>query len=59
MRSGLADPIRVRLRRDGVAEVLEAVEDGHRAVLDAVLVAGDQATCDASVPGVLTGIIEL
>src|ERR1044072_5276099 len=44
--SGLADPAGVGLGRDGVAEVLEAVEDDHRAVLDAVLVPGDQAAAD-------------
>ena len=37
----LADPAAVGLRRDGVADVLEAVEDVARAVLDAVLVARD------------------
>ena len=41
-----------------VAQVLEAVEDVHRAVFDAVLVAGDQATADAAVVGVLTGLVE-
>src|SRR4051812_29956626 len=38
-RSGprFADPARVGLRRDRVAEVLQRVEDVHRAVLDPVL----------------------
>src|SRR4051812_28444408 len=39
---GLADPTRVRLRRDRIAEVLQGVEDVHRAVLEPVLVAGHQ-----------------
>jgi hypothetical protein len=52
-RAGLADPAGVGLRRDRVAEVLQRVEDVHRAVLDAVLVAGDQAAADAAVVGVL------
>ena len=41
-RPGLADPAGVGLRRDRVADVLQRVEDVLRAVLDAVLVAGDQ-----------------
>src|ERR1700754_2807395 len=40
-RSGRADPAGVGLRRDGVPEVLQAVEDILGAVLDAVLVTGD------------------
>jgi hypothetical protein len=48
----------VGLGRDGVAQVLEAVEDVHRAVLDAVLVAGDQAAADPPVVGVLAGVVE-
>ena len=55
---GLADPARVGLRRDHVAEVLQRVEDVHRAVLDAVLVAGDQAAADPAVVGVLAGVVE-
>ena len=57
-RAGLADPAGVGLRRDGVAEVLQRVEDVHGAVLDAVLVAGDQAAADAAVVGVLAGVVE-
>jgi hypothetical protein len=56
--AGLADPAGVRLRRDRVAQVLEAVEDVHRAVLDAVLVAGDEAAADPAVVGVLAGVVE-
>src|SRR5688572_32521797 len=41
--AGLADPAGVGLRRHGVAEVLEGVEDLHGAVLDAVLVAGSRS----------------
>ena len=47
--SGLADPARVGLRRDRVAKVLERVEDVHRAVLDAVLVAGHETAADPAV----------
>ena len=57
-RAGLADPAGVGLRRDRVAEVLQRVEDVHRAVLDAVLVAGDEAAADAAVVGVLAGVVE-
>jgi hypothetical protein len=38
--------------------VLQRVEDVHGAVLDAVLVAGDQAAADAAVVGVLAGVVE-
>src|SRR5262249_31587216 len=54
----LADPAGIRLGRDGVSQVLQAVEDVHGAVLDAVLVAGDQAAADPSVIGVLAGVVE-
>src|SRR5262249_21296850 len=57
-RAGLADPAGVGLRRDGVAEVLQAVQDVHGAVLDAVLVAGDQAAAHPAVVGVLAGVVE-
>ena len=55
---GLPDPAGICLRRDRVAEVLQAVEDVHRAVLDAVLVAGDEASPDPAVVGVLSGVVE-
>src|SRR5665647_3401985 len=55
----LPDPSGVGLRRDDVAEVLEAVEDVHGAVLDAVLVAGDQRATDPAVERVLTVLVEL
>src|SRR5690606_23713028 len=42
-RPGVADPSRIRCRGDHVTDVLERVEDIHGAVLDAVLVAGDDA----------------
>src|SRR4051794_2824076 len=57
-RPGLADPAGVGLRRDRVPEVLERVEDVHRAVLDAVLVTGDQAAGGAAVVGVLAVLVE-
>jgi hypothetical protein len=43
---------------DGVAEVLEAVQQVHGAVLDPVLVAGEQASGHPAVVGVLAGVIE-
>src|SRR4051812_24040680 len=55
---GLTEPAAVGLRWDRVAEVLQRVEDVHRAVLRAVLVAGDDAARDAPVVGVLTGFVE-
>src|SRR5262245_30063924 len=51
--AGLADPARVGLGRDRVAQVLQAVEDVHRAVLDPVLVASDEASANPTVVGVL------
>ncbi|MCO5571888.1 hypothetical protein L7F22_025636 [Adiantum nelumboides] len=54
----LADPARVGLGRDGEPDVLQAVEDAHRAVLEAVLVAGEQAPGDAAVVGVLAAVVE-
>src|ERR671911_390239 len=57
-RTGLADPAGVGLGRDRVAEVLEAVEDVHGAVLDPVLVAGEQAAADPAVVGVLAGLVQ-
>jgi hypothetical protein len=57
-RARLADPAGVGLRRDGVSEVLEAVQDVHRAVLDAVLVSGDQAAADPAGKGVLACVVE-
>src|SRR6266581_7154177 len=57
-RPGLADPSGVGLRRDGVSQVLQAVQDVHGAVLDAVLVPGDVAAADPAVVGVLPGVVE-
>jgi hypothetical protein len=56
--AGLADPAGVGLGRDGVAEVLEAVQDVHGAVLDPVLVAGEQTAGHPGVEGVLTGVVQ-
>ena len=58
-RAGLADPAGVSLRRDRVAEVLERVEDVHGAVLDAVLVARDEAAADLAVVRVLAVLVQL
>ena len=55
---GLADPARVGLGRDDVAEVLEGVQDVHGAVLHAVLVAGHQAAADPAVERVLAGVVQ-
>ena len=57
-RAGLTDPSGVCLRWDHVTEMLEAVEDVHRAVLDPVLVAGDQTTSGPPVVRVLAVVVE-
>ncbi len=57
--SRLADPARVGLRRDRVAHVLEAVEHVGRAVLDAVLVAGDQTAAHAAVEDRLARVVQV
>ncbi len=44
---------------DGVAEVLQVVQHAHGDVLDAVLVAGDQAAADSAVVGVLPLLVQL
>lgn len=56
--TGFADPTGVGLGRDHAAQVLEAVEDVHGAVFDAVFVAGDKATADLTVVGVLPFAVE-
>ena len=56
--ASLADPSCVGLRRDRVTEVLQGVQDVHGAVLDAVLVAGDEAAADAPVIGVLPELVQ-
>src|SRR5947207_5212459 len=56
--SGLADPPGVGLRWNRVSQVLQAVQHVHGAVLDAVLVAGDQAAAHPAVVRVLAGIVE-
>src|SRR5690606_7715531 len=57
--AGLADPAGIGLRWDDVAQVLEAVEHVHGAVLDAVLVAADEAPADAAVVDPLAAVVEL
>jgi hypothetical protein len=57
-RSGLADPAGVGLGWDHVAQMLERVQDVHSAVLDAVLVPGDEASAHPSVVRVLAGLVE-
>src|SRR5271166_3932958 len=54
----LAEPRRVGLGWDHVAEVLQRVEHVHRAVLRSVLVAGDQAAGRATVVGILAVLVE-
>src|SRR5689334_1754051 len=56
--AGLAEPRGVGLRRDRVAQVLQRVEDVHRTVLGAILVAGDDAAAHPAVVGVLAGLVE-
>ena len=53
-----ADPPGVRLRGDRVAQVLEAVEDVHRTVFDAIFVPGDQAASNAAVVRILLFLVE-
>ena len=57
--AGFADPTGIGLGRDDVADVLQAVEDVHGAVLDAVLVAGDQAPADPAVVPPLAVVVEV
>ena len=57
-RSDFTDPASVSSRWDAVADVLEAVEDGHRRVFDTVLIAGDERTCRLAVIDVLTLLVE-
>jgi hypothetical protein len=57
-RPGFTDPAGVSLQRDGVPEVLQAVEHIHRAVLDSVLIASDQAAANAAVVRVLARLVE-
>jgi hypothetical protein len=56
--ASLADPPGVGLRRDRVSQVLQRVEDVHRAMLDAVLVPRNQAPADSPVIRVLPGLVE-
>src|SRR2546430_10723023 len=56
--TGLADPPGIGLRRARVTQVLQAVQHVHGAVLDAVLVAGDQAATHPAVVGVLPSNVE-
>ena len=58
-RTRLPDPSGVGMWRDAVADVLEAVEDVGRGVLDAVLVARDQAPTNPAVVQPLTFVVEL
>src|SRR5258708_8881798 len=55
---GFADPPGIGLRRGGVPEVLQGVKDVHRAVLDAVLLAGGETAGHAAVAGALAGVVE-
>ena len=57
-RADLADPTGVGGWRDAVADVLQAVEDRHCGMLDAVLVAGDQCARRLSVEDVLALVVE-
>ncbi len=57
-RPRLADPAAIGLRRDGVAEMLQRVEDAHGAMLHAVLVARDYCAADLAVIGALALVVE-
>lgn len=57
-RSGLSDPAGVRLGRYHVAEMLQAGENIHGAVLDVVFVARDETPADPPVVGGLTLFVE-
>jgi len=54
-----ADPSGVGLRRDRIADVLQAVEDVGRAMFDAVLIASDQAASNLAVVEPLTSVVQL
>src|SRR5688572_16166017 len=56
--AGGTDPAGVGLWWDRVADVLQGVEHVLGAVLDAVLVAGDQAATDPAVVEVLAAVVE-
>ena len=58
-RSGFADPAGVGLRRNRVAEMLERIENVHRAMLDAVFVAGDDAAARFAVIDILPEFVGL
>ena len=57
-RPGLTQPAGIGLRRDGITDVLQGVQNVHRAMLGAVLVAGNQTAADLAVIGVLAGLVE-
>jgi hypothetical protein len=56
--SGLTNPAGIGLGRDGVAQVLEAEEQVHGAVLDPVVIAGQRAAGHPPVVGVLAGLVQ-
>ncbi len=58
-RARLANPACVGLWRDRVADMLERVEDAHRAVLDPVFVSGDEAAADLAVENILALVVGL
>ena len=58
-RARLTDPSGVRLGRDRVPDVLQAVEDVRRAVLDSVFVSRNQASSDSPVEEPLALVVEL
>lgn len=58
-RPRFSNPTGVGLWRDHVSDVLQRIENAHRTMLDAILIASNEAPANASVVGVLTGVIEL
>ena len=57
--AGFAQPSGVGLRRNRVAQMLQRIQNVHRAVLGAVFVAGDEAAADAAIIGVLPAFVEV
>ena len=58
-RSCRSQPVGIRLRRDDVAEMLEGIENIHRAVLGSVLVARNQTASDTTVEDVLAVFMQI
>lgn len=57
-RASFADPAAVRLRRNSNADVAHGVVDGHCAVFDTVLIAGNDGPADLAVENTLPLVIQ-